>query len=991
MRAWYPIWGIFFLFCPLFGESGLRKLRIIINSAQETTRLSETGQPILESTGRVPLSPFDLQDQLVVFTGNVSISIDDGSVTATILSDQTVYNTSAQILYSTGNVRYSRTEGETKTIEISGTRFIFELKTLKGLFLDGSLTLPIKGQQVLFVQSPIIHSDAYTSVILKQATLSTEEDPEQALWSVHTKNIWLLPNNQLAFSHGVLSFGVVPLLYIPFFYYPKDEFIGNPVFGLRSRAGAFIQTTTYLLGKRPKSAYPPSFGTQSPAQEEAPNYLKISADYYSALGGMAGISTFFQAKDYLPFVRFSAYIGASRTVHQGGNGAYSIYDTTGQVMWDKSYLFGMQVPFRYYAECALRFHKTPLYVDVHVPIISDPFFSTDFLQRSEDLNWFHLALSPRSLRELTQSTISSYDWKISASLRPVWLVLHPWLRDFSLDPISFTVHFNSKSDSKKNNSSPERNFFYPHSMESRAGLSFSGTLFSHVWERQKSQQKESYAPKEIRNPLAYTPADGLSREGSPPEQSPAVSKENSETDSTFDFFMPEFREENERRTGTDHAYVFTRYALDYKGKGDIVYDAQFNHGSWDDASKIKWNDLQSQHVTIRGDFSIRSQFQCVNDIIRMSNGIQCTLQRRYPIHGQPPAKQNGFQNSALVQSSNNLAVYPFSADSFFRESFLGWSITPVLYDSSPPTGKSSLHVRDHSITANAAFSLYGYTQQIRVSVHFAPGPYAYSIATFLSFPYISATLSARFLDKPQVRAELDFRMPYEITCKQTYVYDIGKSMSDSYEVSLGWKYFSLSYLLKGESGKAAPSGNNGLSISKLKLTLSHDDFPLTVRFWKRRIKIQGTLSSSLEINFKDLDKSHISFSPLITFSIYKFLDLSINTVIKNEKLTPYFPTQSSQSPQTKLWDAFVSSLYFWDEMKRSSALFPIRTLNIELAHYLKDWTLRFGYRLHSELSSSGSRQISPLVSSISLSINWNPLPMVRTRARKTPGMFEVGI
>ncbi|WNK74746.1 hypothetical protein, partial [Treponema pallidum] len=96
-------------------------------------------------------------------------------------------------------------------------------------------------------------------------------------------------------------------------------------------------------------------------------------------------------------------------------------------------------------------------------------------------------------------------------------------------------------------------------------------------------------------------------------------------------------------------------------------------------------------------------------------------------------------------------------------------------------------------------------------------------------------------------------------------------------------------------------------------------------------------------------------------------------------------------PQTKLWDAFVSSLYFWDEMKQSSALFPIRTLNIELAHYLKDWTLRFGYRLHSESSSSGSRQISPLVSSISLSINWNPLPMVRTRARKTPGMFEVGI
>ena len=43
--------------------------------------------------------------------------------------------------------------------------------------------------------------------------------------------------------------GVVRVLWLPFFYYPADEVFFHPVIGYRSREGAFVQTTSYLLGE----------------------------------------------------------------------------------------------------------------------------------------------------------------------------------------------------------------------------------------------------------------------------------------------------------------------------------------------------------------------------------------------------------------------------------------------------------------------------------------------------------------------------------------------------------------------------------------------------------------------------------------------------------------------------------------------------------------------------------------------------------------------
>ena len=60
-----------------------------------------------------------------------------------------------------------------------------------------------------------------------------------------------MPGGEFAFFNAVVSVGHVPVLYLPAFYYPKDELIFNPSFGYKERYGYYFQTTTYLLGRKP--------------------------------------------------------------------------------------------------------------------------------------------------------------------------------------------------------------------------------------------------------------------------------------------------------------------------------------------------------------------------------------------------------------------------------------------------------------------------------------------------------------------------------------------------------------------------------------------------------------------------------------------------------------------------------------------------------------------------------------------------------------------
>lgn len=69
------------------------------------------------------------KDDIIVFTGGVSLSVKDGSTVSTIESDKLVYNRSENTIEAEGNVHYSRKSGGSDGAENSSANYCYSIST----------------------------------------------------------------------------------------------------------------------------------------------------------------------------------------------------------------------------------------------------------------------------------------------------------------------------------------------------------------------------------------------------------------------------------------------------------------------------------------------------------------------------------------------------------------------------------------------------------------------------------------------------------------------------------------------------------------------------------------------------------------------------------------------------------------------------------------------------------------------------------------------
>ncbi|MDR1597193.1 MAG: LPS-assembly protein LptD, partial [Treponema sp.] len=184
--------------------------------------------------------------------GDVVISLKDGDSVHRIKAWELLYNRSRNLLSATGGVEYVKESGD--TIEtFRGESITVDLDNWSSIFMDGISERTLSGEETTYrFAGTIISRSAEEATVLTQAEISNASNPE-ALWSLNASKLWLLPGSDFAMLNGVLKVGEIPVLYIPFFFFPADEIIFHPVLGYRSREGSFFQTTTYILG-RPQSS-----------------------------------------------------------------------------------------------------------------------------------------------------------------------------------------------------------------------------------------------------------------------------------------------------------------------------------------------------------------------------------------------------------------------------------------------------------------------------------------------------------------------------------------------------------------------------------------------------------------------------------------------------------------------------------------------------------------------------------------------------------------
>ncbi len=465
---------------------------------------------------------------IIKLEGDVQLSVSNSNSKTVINAELINFDRDRQMLYAEGNVVLSKMDGNKLGETLNATSVLFNVETQEGVFDGGRVVqeqtdaINLPSGSTLIVASDMFGRDDSGTIAFKNGALTFCEDPEPH-WKIRASRIWLLPGNEFAFFNALLYIGKIPVLYLPFFYYPKDEMIFNPAFGYDSRKGYYMQNTYYIIGRKGlnKSSSEDSIfdfmKTTSLKKQvrdglfmhnleendtESDKYLKVMADWYTSLGGMAGVQGKLNPNKYITNLEFSGAIGFSRSLKyistSSGTSYVPYFDS--EMLWDNSYIFGKKIPFRYELDFKMNFSHTLGNLELSLPLYSDAFFHSDFIsERSESMDWINylMNLSNQSEDTSNSSETSSYTWALNGSFKPPVQKLNPFISSLSLSGISSSMTFYTKnmtpdafkklypdaSSSKisfMHGDSPARKFYYPQQIVPfKANLNMSGTIVSY--------------------------------------------------------------------------------------------------------------------------------------------------------------------------------------------------------------------------------------------------------------------------------------------------------------------------------------------------------------------------------------------------------------------------------------------------------------------------------------------------------------------------------
>ena len=464
---------------------------------------------------------------IVKASGGVVLSLVEGNGdTHRIRADSIVFNRARSTLTARGSVYYERKSGSTTEI-FTGEALSADLNDWSGVFLDGKLrklgsgtsssststssstsSLPTdSSDRGLVVQADTILRRSADVMVLEKGVISScdADDPHYAVKANH---VWILGDKEWAVSDAVFSLGNVPILWLPFFFYPGDELVFHPVIGYDSREGRFVQTTVYLIGQKPASTATSSMMNIQSSSDgrtelkglflrhvagEKPKEtgtLKTIFDLYSGIGGVAGLSGSFDKLGPLGKTDLYATGAMSRSLFLTSENTYSPYVSDGNwaSVWNTSDFLGFSLPFRYGFNFSTTLTGGGFTTNLALPIYSDPYYVQDFTNRSEDMDWFSLFQSSTS-STTTISVLSQLMPTLSTTFTAKPDSLPPWLSSFSITKLSIYATLLTKSstaaelgeDSTLFTYDPRQTFFYPSAFRPfDAALSLKGTLFSNA-------------------------------------------------------------------------------------------------------------------------------------------------------------------------------------------------------------------------------------------------------------------------------------------------------------------------------------------------------------------------------------------------------------------------------------------------------------------------------------------------------------------------------
>ena len=268
-------------------------------------------------------------EKYVLLRGDVVVEVKDQDGTLQVIkAGSLTFNQTRRTMSAVGDVTYTLTKGG-QTDTFTGQSLDFNLDSSEAVFYDGSTRTVVKraeGDISYTFSGETITRVSNDTIILQNGSFTSSETPADPLYQVRAGTVWLLAPGEWAVQNALLLIGRVPILYLPGFFWPGDDFFFNPNIGYKTREGSFLQTTTYLIGHKAKQDSPFSFLQLSgsgdhgyalephgmflkkcpgvtPPKDDG-HSLKLMLDGYTRLGAIAGL-----AGDFSPLATFRTSIG----------------------------------------------------------------------------------------------------------------------------------------------------------------------------------------------------------------------------------------------------------------------------------------------------------------------------------------------------------------------------------------------------------------------------------------------------------------------------------------------------------------------------------------------------------------------------------------------------------------------------------------------------------------------------------------------------------
>jgi len=981
-------------------------------------------------------------ESYLVLSGDVVIELRDAEAgaTHTIRAGRLTYNQTRRTLSASGGVEYTlEQKGRTETFE--GRSLSLDIDTWEAQFSDGrSSKTQARGESELtwYFEGASISRLSDDRILLEEGTF-TSCDLADPHYAVRAKKVWILAPGEWALRDAVVTIGRIPVLWMPFFFYPGDRLVFNPSFGFRQREGAFVQTTTYLLGRRKEEESPFSFlkltetdggayeqqlrgiflrklPTRAPAAPPNAPTLKLMLDAYSRLGVFLGFDGRFP-----PDASFMGGIAFSRSIfYDEDTGLYTPYFPDGPgttSYWNRSVLLGIEVPFRFGFEGEAKATRNAWTGSLHFELFSDPDFSKDFYGRSEG---FRLTETLAPTEGTAAASTTNLTWEVANRFDLTKAVSFPAITTFTVPYLDGRFQWLSRQQPAASGtpeySDPGRTFYYPASITApRASVTMSGDLLRiggagapAAAPAARGGRTPAGPGKGFRDPFAAPPA-------LEPRKPPAAAAASDR----FELRRPSTRPDARPGASRPGPSLVVSYQLARRAELAPTFDA----GDWTTPSEIDMGILYGTFETA-GTGRVQTSGALLGNRLdlAMSLGFDSLWRLRFNRSSSLTADEwkalvesDVRQDRFDVTSTLGVTLRPFDAYSVLAGTTIAWQLgmrlvqvrflqftggDPELpeFETRTLSPANADMVSAHTLQATVPFRAPGATASFTLSAVVPPVDGAVTARLDATAGFMKARLQAggnragsTWEAQPLV-AGLSAEPWKGVSLSEELQASLEGNGVERATTSLAVRGFTASFVAERLEPvnplTGLPTGSPEAFLAST-AKVAYEGTTGTLWSWKDRVKIEAGLRTSWFMNIQRFTDNLFDFAPRLTLSVHDVLDLSFSSLSVNTKTYRYIPGLAERLGDpvgwvNPLWD-LVRSFNFFDTdppaaNDRYLSAFKIRSISLKAVHHLHDWNLTVEYTGSPKLVTEPTKQYewSP---TFSIQLQWLAVPELKAAAR----------